>query len=234
MVVDHQHIDAAAAGVGDRIVAHSAAIERDDQRRPRVDQLVHGGDVGAVTLEDTVGNMDLRLDAEMPQVSSHQGAGTCSIDIIIPEQRHPFVVGDRCRKTRRKGVHVGQHRGIRHQGADRRREEGLRLLGGDAPPRHYARKDLRQAGALADGSRGPGGVEIEPVQPGAPGHGFLHIEEERLRIGHRRRGNRKHLARSRAGSGFCGQIGALRPARQSRLSGCARPGSSAPSSTMNA
>ena len=71
-MVDDQHIDAPAPRMGDRPVAGGAAIEGDDEARAGVDQLVHGRDIGAVALEDAVGNMDLRLDAEMAQVAGHQ------------------------------------------------------------------------------------------------------------------------------------------------------------------
>ena len=215
--------------MGDRIVAGRAAIERDDQRCARVDQLVDRRDIGAIALEDPVGDVDLRIEPEMPQVTRHQCAGTGSVDIVVAEQGDALVVGDRRRQARRQDIHVGERRGIRHQGTDRRREESLGLLGGHAASCHDARKDFGQPAALADHRSSTGGAEIEPVQPGAPGHGVLHIEEECLRIGHRRRGNRKHPARSRAHHAFAGKSQAAGPVAgrgpfsAAGLSGCARP-----------
>ena len=74
------------------------------QRRAGVDQLVDGGDVGAVAFEDAVGDMDLRLEAEMAQVAGHQSAGAGAVDVVVAEQRHLLVVGDGARRGARPGA----------------------------------------------------------------------------------------------------------------------------------
>ena len=154
-MVDHQHIDAARPGVGDRTVADRAAVEGDQDGGAVVDQLVDGGDVGAVAFEDAVGDMDLRFDVEMPQVSSHQSAGTCSIDIIIAEERDVLLALDRGDQPVCRGVHRGQRRGVGHEVADGRHEVAFGVGGGDAAGGDDAAQDLAEIGLLGDGLRGP-------------------------------------------------------------------------------
>ena len=50
-------------------------------------------------------------------------------------------------------VHVGQRGRVRQQVADRRIEEALGLVGGDAAPGQHARDDVGHAMALRDGKR---------------------------------------------------------------------------------
>jgi hypothetical protein len=53
-------------------VTGGAAIDGDDQPGAIVDQLVDRRRIGAVTLKDPIGNVDVRLDAEMAEKAEHQ------------------------------------------------------------------------------------------------------------------------------------------------------------------
>ena len=89
-----------------------------EQRGAVVDQLVDSGDVGAIALEDAVGDVDLRIEPEMAEIARHEGAGRSAIDIVVAEQRDLLVVGDGSDETRGEDVHVGQRRRVGHQSAD--------------------------------------------------------------------------------------------------------------------
>jgi len=72
MVVDDNNIDAARFCSSKRFVAGRAAVDGHDQACTIVDQLVDRCWVGAVALENTVGNIDFRIDAKMAQEPEHQ------------------------------------------------------------------------------------------------------------------------------------------------------------------
>ena len=70
--------------------------------------------------------------------------------------------------------------GIGQQVADRRIEEALGLLGGDAAPGQHARDDVGHAMPLRDGERRHLLALVEPVLPGKPGRRALDTEKETL------------------------------------------------------
>ena len=65
MVVEHHDIGAGRLRRVDGNGAVGAAIDCDDQRRAARDEFAHGFRIGAVALENTVRNVDLRRHAEM-------------------------------------------------------------------------------------------------------------------------------------------------------------------------
>lgn len=93
--------------MGDGSEAGGAAIERDDERGAGIDQFVHGGDIGAIAFKDAVGDMHLRLDAEVAQITGHQRTGTGAVDVVITEQGDGFVIRDGPSEAGGEHVHGG-------------------------------------------------------------------------------------------------------------------------------
>jgi len=176
-MVDDQDVDAAVAGMQDRRVGGGAAIERDDEAGAGVDQLVHGGNVGTIALEDAVGDVDLRREAEMAEIAAHQGTGRGAVDIVIAKQRDRLGVGDGPGETVGEPIHIGEARRIGHQVADGGHQIGFGLVELDAPAGQDARQDFGKVGALRDGLGGAGGGGIEPIDPAPSGDGGFDIEK---------------------------------------------------------
>ena len=166
MVIDHQHIGAAVAGVGNRFFAGGAAVQRDDEAGAGVDQLVHGAAIGAIALEDAVGNVHLRIEAEMAQEAQHQRAGTSAVDVVIAEQRHFLPGDDGVSQPVGQGIHIGQGRGIGHQGPDGGVEIGGRVLEADIAARQDAAENIGHAAALADRRRHARRRTVQTIHPG--------------------------------------------------------------------
>ena len=72
MMVDHHHVGAARPRMCDRLIAHRAAVERQDQAGAGVDQPVHRSDRRAVAFEDAIGDIHQWVEAEVPEVAGDE------------------------------------------------------------------------------------------------------------------------------------------------------------------
>ena len=150
-----------------------------------LDELVDGADIRPVAFKDPVWDIDLRLEPEMREVSSHQGAGTGAIDIVVAKQRHLLAIADRFHEPRRKCIHRRQARWIGHQFAQSRIEKSFGILGRDAASGNDPRQDLGDLGPLSYGRRRPDHGGIEPIVPSATGDRVFDIKEKARTLKHR-------------------------------------------------
>ena len=72
MVIDDDDIHAELVRFRKRRDAGGAAIDRDQERRALLGQRAYGFDVGAIAFEQTVRNMDQRIEAAMAQKAREQ------------------------------------------------------------------------------------------------------------------------------------------------------------------
>ncbi len=188
VVIDHDGIEAEATRLGERLETGGAAVDGDQESCPlsgkRPDRLA----VRAKALEDAVGNMKQRIEAAMaekPHQQRHRGG---AVDVVIAEDRNALASHDRSRQTLRRGRHVGDSVGVRHQPPDARIEVGLDVGDLDAPSGDDARQQLRQVVAL-DHRHGAGiGALVQPVMPWPPGDRALDAEKQPARWPGRRHG----------------------------------------------
>jgi hypothetical protein len=133
VVVEDDGALAEAARLGERLVARRAAIHRDEEarapRRERPDRL----HVGAVPFRDAVGDVDLVVDAAVPQIPPEQRRGAGAVHVVIAEDRDPLTAGHRVGEAGGGPVHVLDGEGIGQEVAQLRREERGHL--GQATPR---------------------------------------------------------------------------------------------------
>ncbi len=165
VMVDDNYVDAALARHRQRLKAGRAAVDGHDQSGAAFDQLADRCRIGAVAFEDTVGNVDLRLQAEMGEESRQQRRGRGAVDVIVAEDRHALAAPDGQDQPFAGGFAIGQPIGIGHQGADRRIEKARRIVNGYTAASQHARHKLRQAVQLAHGE---GAVLAGLVQPRHP------------------------------------------------------------------
>ncbi len=121
--------------------------------------------VGAIPLEDAIGDADLRFDAVMDKEAVEQRARRGAIDIIVAEDRNTLAAHDRLGNAAGGLVHVGHDGRIRHQVADR----GIKETGGvfclDAAARQHPGNEFGNFGCLGDRQRSIAGARIQPVAP---------------------------------------------------------------------
>ena len=184
VMVEHDHVGARRACRGDRRAAVGAAVDGDDQLGAARHQLAHRLGIGAVALEDAVGDIDLRAEPEMRQEALEERGGSRAVDIVVAEDRHPLALQHRPCEPFGGGLHVGQRGRVGQQRADRRVEEAPRLLGGDAAAGQHAGDEVGHAVALGDGERGALLALVETVLPGDAGRRAPHIEEKALLRAH--------------------------------------------------
>ena len=180
VVVEHDDFRAGKQCGIDRRRAVGAAVDGDDQLGAAAGQLAHRLGVGAVALEDAVGNVDFGLDAVMREKALQQRRGRSAVDIVVAEDRHLLAVADRLRKPLSRAIHVGQRGRIGQQVLDRRVEETLGLLRRHAAPGEHARDDVGHAMRLRDRQRGHLLALGQPVLPAEPGRRSLHAEKDAL------------------------------------------------------
>ena len=186
VVVDDQHIRTPRPGMRDWQRAGGAAIERHDQRRAALHQLVDGRNVGTVSLKDPVRDVDLGIEAEMPQIARHQRRGAGAVDVVVAEQANLLFRLDGVGQTRSQGIHRRQRRRVGHEVPERWLEVTLGLVGADPASGQDTRQNLGHLKALPDGGCDPRALGIEPVDPGATRHRALDIEEKRPQLLHGR------------------------------------------------
>ena len=138
VVVDDDHVDAEAARGGERFEARRAAIDGDDEARALGDEPLDGGDVGPVTLEDAVGDVDARGRAVVGEEAREQRGGAGAVDVVIAEHGDALAAFDGVGEPRGGAVHVAQRARVRHQRLERGIEEHRHVDDGDAARGEHA------------------------------------------------------------------------------------------------
>ena len=137
----------------------------------------HRLDIGAVALEQTVGNMDQRLAAGMAQKARQQRGGSGAVDVVVAEYGDRLAALNRVRNAggglrhRRKYVRIG------HRMLDGRIEKRFDRVDLDIAPGEDAGEQFGKIVPLRDRQRPRGPARVEPVAPGAPGRRVLDAEE---------------------------------------------------------
>ena len=150
MVVDDDDVAGKLGGAGERLVARRAAVDGHDEARALLDEAFDGGGVGPVAFEQTVGNVDARLEPVMGKVAGEQRRRRRAVDVVVAEQCHRLARLDRVRDALCRSIHVAQARGVRHQRLERGAQDVLNVVGRDPARCEHAAQQLRQAVALAD------------------------------------------------------------------------------------
>ena len=182
VMIDHDHGHAEPLGFGQRLEAGGAAIDRDQQRRALRGQRAHGLGVGAIALEQPVGNVDQRIEPAMAQMPGEQRRRGRAVDIVVAEDRDLLAPHGGVRDALRRRLHLRHREGIRHQLADGRIEEIGDRVDLDIAPGEHARQHLRQLMALRDRERPRRTARIEPVAPEFSGQRMLHAEKGGRRL----------------------------------------------------
>ncbi len=187
VMVDDDDGHAELPGFGQRLDAGGAAIDRHQQRRALSRQHADGFGVGAVALEQPVGNVDQRIEAAMPQMPGQQRGGGRAVDVVVAEDRNSLAALDGVGQAGRRALHVDEDRRIGHQRLDGRIEESRNVLEPDAARGEHAAEELRQVVLLADRGREGLAPRLEALAPGeAAGRSHDAQEGVRPRYGFRR------------------------------------------------
>ena len=121
--------------------------------------------VRAVTLKDTVGDVDETRTARRIEKACEQRRRTGAVDVVIAEDRDRFAPLDGVDKPRHSRFHPLQRERLGHQRANRRVEILNGVLVGHATPGKHARKEVGMAVRLRDGERPRFAGDIEPRAP---------------------------------------------------------------------
>ena len=141
MMIDDDDGHAELLRFGQRLEAGGAAIDRHQQRRALARQRAHRFGVGAIALEQPVGDMDQRIEPAMAQMPGEQRRRGRAVDVVIAEDRDFFAAHGRIRDALRRRLHLRHRVGIGHHLADGRIEIILRP--------HRSRRRARPAPAPA-------------------------------------------------------------------------------------
>ncbi len=178
VMIEHHHVKAERARLRQGLDAHRAAIDRDQKRRAALREIADRIDVRSVALEDTVGNMQQRIEAAGAQIARQQRRGGRAVHIVVAEDRHASRRAVTASRDPRRGLlHRRQDIRVRHQVPDSRIEIGLHRVRLHAPPRQHPRQQFGHRMALGDGERLRAAALVQPVAPGAAAGGTLDAQE---------------------------------------------------------
>jgi len=184
MVVQHDDVEAEVAGDGEGLVADGPAIHGDQQRGALAGEHADGVGVGAVALEDAVGDVQQRFGRPGgAPIVDQQRRRAGAVDVIIPEDRDLLASLDGVRHAGERLVHGGQRRGVGHQLADRRIEVTRRLGHAHAAPGENAGEQIVDPMRLGQRQRGRLARRIEPRPPRSAEDGVFDAEEGGRRSG---------------------------------------------------
>ncbi len=176
-MVDHHHRLSKSPGLGERLDARGAAIDRDQERRSLRGQCSHRFGVGAITLEQPVRNVDQGIEPAMAQMPREQGGRRCAVDVIVTEDRDFLAAHGGIRDALCSDLHLRNRERIRHHLADGRIEKIRHGVELDVAPGEHARQHFRQLVALRDRKRARRPAHIEPVAPQLSRKRLLHAEK---------------------------------------------------------
>ena len=108
VVVDDDDVAGKLGGAGERLDARRAAVDGHDEARALLDEAFDGGGVGPVAFEQTVGNVDARLEPVMGKEAGEQRRGRRAVDVVVAEHGHRLARLDRVRDALCRRIHVAQ------------------------------------------------------------------------------------------------------------------------------
>ena len=165
MVIENDDIEAELARFRNRLMAHRAAIDGDEQRRALLRQRIDRLHIRAIALKNAIRNMDKKRRSGSAEKIRQQRRRAGAIDVVVAEDGDRLARLDRRCEPRRRRYHVDKDIGIGHQPAQGRIEIERRLFRRDAAPGKDPRQQVRMAMQLHHrlGPRLTG--EIEAVAP---------------------------------------------------------------------
>ncbi|KAH2808295.1 hypothetical protein KXV85_006041, partial [Aspergillus fumigatus] len=105
-------------GFRQRLDAGGAAIDRYQQRGALACQHAHRFSVGAVALEQAIGDVDQRIEPAMPQVPGEQRRRRRAVDVIVAEDRDLLALHGRIGDAFGGGLHLRHRERVREELAD--------------------------------------------------------------------------------------------------------------------
>ena len=178
VVIEHDHVHAKPARLGQRLDAGGAAIDGNQQRRAAAGERADRLDVGTVAFENPVGDMHDRLAAADPHEARQQRRRGRAIDVIVAEDRDLLAAQHRVRQPLRRLLHRGDGVRVGHQPPNRRIEERLDLVDFHAAAGQDARQQLGHVVPLRDRQRARGRPLVEPVAPWLAADRTLDVEKQ--------------------------------------------------------
>jgi hypothetical protein len=177
VVIENDGIEAEALGFGQGLNARGPAIDRDEDVGALLLQRPDGVDIRAVTLRDTVGDVDGIVQPAGAKILGEERCAAGPIDVIIPEDRYLLVAHHRIAQPGGRSLHIGEPVRIRHEIPQARVQEALGVMDPDATSGQDTGQHVRQAMGLGDGERDRPLGGIAALDPGAPQGGLGDAQE---------------------------------------------------------
>ena len=177
MMIEYDHVEAKLACDLERFAADRAAVDRHHERRALGGEALNRLDVGAVAFGHAIGDVDDRLQSTGVQIFAQKRRAAGAVDVVVAEDRHPFMGHDRLLEASRRGLHVAQAKRIRHQVAEARRQMALDRLRCNAAPGEHAGDQLVLPADLRNGERAQFPRRVEPRAPRPAERRCLDVEE---------------------------------------------------------
>jgi hypothetical protein len=182
VVIDHDHVQSGIGRRRQRIERGHTAIHRHHQFRSLPVQAQQRRRVGAIALDDTVGDIDRQIGASGPEEAPQQGGGRRAVHIVIAEHRHLLAGHDRPRDAVCRDIHVPEMAGVGHQRAQSRRQISGRPVHSDAARRQHPADQFGQAIALRQRQRRA--LVTGTRQPAPAGKGLIDVQKGRRGLIH--------------------------------------------------
>src|SRR5437016_8487711 len=94
MMIDDHAIKAKFSRFGERLQAGDAAIDRDQNLYTTLGEGPDGLRIRSIAFENTVRDMDDRIQPAMPQVAAEQCRCRAAVDTIVAEDGNAFAADD--------------------------------------------------------------------------------------------------------------------------------------------
>ena len=178
MVIEYDDVEAEFFGQRERLEADDAAVNGDDEARALRRERPHRLAIGAIALDDAVGDMDDGLAAAVPQELRQQRGACGAIDVVVAKDGDLLLSPHGVDKPRDRRLHVLQGKRVGHQIAQRRIEIALDLVQPDPSPGQHPRHHVALPADLRNRQRPRLARAIEPGAPRAIEKRALDVEEK--------------------------------------------------------
>ena len=135
--------------------SRDAAVDGNDQAGAFLLQAPQGGPIGAVSLDQAVGNVDPQVTPGSRRKALQEGGGSGPVDVIIAKDRNDLARRDRLGETLCRLIHIAQAGRVGHHALQSGIEEILYLVGIHTACRQHPAENLRRAEALSQGQAKP-------------------------------------------------------------------------------
>ena len=115
VMIEDDRVEPKLGGYPQRLVAGCAAIHRDEQLGPALDQGADRLHVGPVSLENAIGDVDEVRRAAGGEVIGEQRGGSGPIDVVVAEDGHRLPRLNGRGEPRHRLVHAREHVRVGHE-----------------------------------------------------------------------------------------------------------------------